>query len=139
MVFSFATTGHPDTPLTKDNSEYLFVAVDHTTQKPITSVIPLQSGAHVDLLVEYTLMSAHNDNPFESRGIYLGVGLGFLGLLGIRKRFRKISAALLGVCLLAGAASIMSGCGGETTYVVTATPTDNTTPAQTIQIKVAIH
>jgi len=140
VVLSFGTPNQPDTPLTKDNSAYLIVAVDHATQKPITSVTPLKAGAHVDLLVEYSDGTyAHNDNPFESRGIYLGVGLGFFGLLGIRKRFRKISAALLAVCFLVGAASIMTGCGSNTTYVVTATPTDNTTPAQTIEITVAVH
>jgi hypothetical protein len=118
----------------------MFVAVDHTTQKPITSVTPLKAGAHVDVLVEYSDGTyAHNANPFESRIIYLGVGLGFFGLLGIRKRFRKISAALLVVCFLVGAASIITGCGSDTNYVVTATPTDNTTPPQTIQITVAVH
>jgi hypothetical protein len=138
VVLSFGTAGQPDTPLTKDNSTFLFVAVDHTTQKPITSVTPLKAGAHVDLLVEYSDGTyAHNQNPFESRVIYLGFGLGFLGLFGIRKRFRKISAALLAACFLVGAASMMAGCGSTTaTYVVTATPTDNTTPAQTIQITV---
>jgi len=140
VVLSFGTSADPNTPLNKATSEYMFVAVDHTTQKPITSVTPLKAGAHVDVLVEYSDGTyAHNANPFESRIIYLGVGLGFFGLLGIRKRFRKISAALLVVCFLVGAASIITGCGSDTNYVVTATPTDNTTPPQTIQITVAVH
>jgi hypothetical protein len=137
VVLSFGTAGQPDTPLTKDNSKFLFIAVDHATQKSISLVTPLKAGAHVDLLVEYSDGTyAHNENPFESRVVYLGFGLGFLGLLGMRKRFRKISAALLAVCFLVGAASMLFGCGSSTGYVVTATPTDNATPAQTIRITV---
>jgi uncharacterized lipoprotein YajG len=59
--------------------------------------------------------------------------LGFLGLLGIRKR-RKLCAGLMVVCVIVGAA----GCAlPPTTILVTATPTDKTTPPQTMQIDVA--
>jgi hypothetical protein len=134
VVLSFAKANSPDTPLTKDNSDYIVIAVDHATQKPITSVTPLTTGAHVDLLIEYSDGTyARNENPFQNRMIYLGAGLGFLGLLGIRKR-RKLCAGLMVVCVIVGAA----GCAlPPTTILVTATPTDKTTPPQTMQIDVA--
>jgi hypothetical protein len=136
VILSFASRNNPDTPLTKDNSHVFVVAVDHTTGKPITSVTPLKTGAHVDLLFEYSDGTyARNENPFQNRIICLGAGLGFLGLLGIRKRGRKIWMTLLGVCLLAGVASTLAGCGAtSTTIVVTATPTDSSTPAQKMEI-----
>jgi large repetitive protein len=138
VVLSFGTAADPNTPLTTDNSTYMVVAVDHATQKPITSVTPLPKGAHVDLLISSSDGStAHNENPFDGRLIELGAGLGFLGLLGIRKRARIVFAALLAVCVIAGAASIVAGCGNSPeTIVVTATPTDKTTPAQTLQFDV---
>jgi hypothetical protein len=137
VVLSFADANTPDTPLTKDNSSYIIVAVDHATQKPITSITPLKAGAHVDLLVEYSDGTyARNANPFQNRIIYLGAGLGFLGLLGFRKRSKNVFVALIAVCVIVGAASIVAGCWQSTTVAITATPTDNTTPAQAIRITV---
>ena len=140
VVLSFGRAATPDTPLAKDTSDVIVIAVDHTTQKPITSVTPLTAGAHVDLLIEASDGTyAHNENPFQNKMIYLGAGLGFLGLLGIRKRGRKIFLALVVVCVIIGAASIVGGCGaGSETIVVTATPTDKTIPAQTIQMNVGL-
>jgi hypothetical protein len=136
VVLSFEDAASPNTPLTKDNSDYFVVAVDHATQKPLTSVTPLAAGAHVDLLISPSNGSyAQNENPFETRMIYLG-GLGFLGLIGFRKRARKVRVALMLLFILVGTASFV-GCGARPeTIVVTATSTDTKVPAQTIQFMV---
>jgi len=96
------------------------------------------AGAHVDLLISPSNGTyAQNQNPFQARTIYLGIGLGFLGLIGFRKRAKQLLVALMVVCVIVGAASMLGGCDARpVTIVVTATPTDKTAPAQTLELVV---